>query len=200
MNDERPGPAGAHASAPELEQYVVGALAPAAQRRLERHAGDCPACARSLAREARLEVELGALWPVMPRPLAEVVPLRGELSSRPAPVARAGRRTRLPAWLHASGAAAAALLALFAGFFADGRPPPDLGALEPSGAALAAACSSHGLPAQEEELGRLCEAAPADAPGLLASWGMCAGPIAVLGAGERCLAPADGTCPPADVR
>jgi len=45
-----------HASARDLELYVIGALDPASAARVEAHVCDCEACAASLAGEARLEM------------------------------------------------------------------------------------------------------------------------------------------------
>jgi anti-sigma factor RsiW len=47
---------GRHATAAELEAYVMGALAGSSAEALEDHAAACDACAAALAREASLEI------------------------------------------------------------------------------------------------------------------------------------------------
>jgi hypothetical protein len=47
-----------HLTPDELQDFVTGSLDPAASRRLEAHVEGCEACAKELAREARLEVSL----------------------------------------------------------------------------------------------------------------------------------------------
>jgi anti-sigma factor RsiW len=55
-----------HLTPEELEQYVIGALEPAAVSAVEGHVAGCEACATALRREARLELglaEVAALHP-----------------------------------------------------------------------------------------------------------------------------------------
>jgi hypothetical protein len=120
-----------HASAADLQLYVIDALGPLPRQWLEAHVVDCDDCARSLGEEAALEETLRAAWPALRRPLAEVVPLRPAAPRReprpqPAPeptpqlvrqpVPRPARRSHRPG----SGLAAAAVALLFLGWWADG--------------------------------------------------------------------------------
>jgi hypothetical protein len=117
--DPRPAALGAHVTADELSRFVLDALAPAAQRRLERHLSTCDSCARALAAEAAAEQTLVELWPEVRRPLAPVLPLRPS----PAPLAVPPRRRSLLAGGMANALAAAVIAAVFVGYWTDGRSP-----------------------------------------------------------------------------
>ena len=103
-----------HATAADLQLYVIDALGPVPRRWLEEHLGGCSPCAEALTAEAALETELVDLWPALRRPLADVVPLR---PPAPRTVARPAR-----ALVRASGSGfgAAAVALLFLGWWADG--------------------------------------------------------------------------------
>ncbi|MFZ5444206.1 MAG: anti-sigma factor family protein [Myxococcota bacterium] len=92
-----------HLGADLLEQYVIGALDADSVRFVEGHVAQCPACARLLQAEARVEVALH------------------ELAARGRVVSLDGRRRRVRAVVASVAAALAAGLML--GFFAGGAPP-----------------------------------------------------------------------------
>jgi len=60
-----------HIAKEQLEKYVMGSAEPAEDARLEAHVAACPACAKALAREARLEETLYEVAARAPEP-AEV--------------------------------------------------------------------------------------------------------------------------------
>jgi anti-sigma factor RsiW len=103
-----------HASAADLQLYVLDALGGVPKRWLEAHLVTCDACGEALAAEAALECTLRDLWPALRRPLADVLPLR--------PPAPPPRRSSPPALPSGSGSAfaAAAVALLFMGWWADG--------------------------------------------------------------------------------
>jgi hypothetical protein len=66
-----------HLTASQLEQYVIGALEPAAVVHLERHVESCELCALALRREAALELKLAEVaLDTSPAPLARPFPVR----------------------------------------------------------------------------------------------------------------------------
>ena len=117
----------AHASGDDLARFVLDALDAPARTRLEHHLRGCPRCAAALAREAAAEMELEALWPRVRRPIAEVVTLRPRAApaaaaaaavvaaEAAAPPVRAAARPANGSY----GALAAAVMALFIGWWAD---------------------------------------------------------------------------------
>jgi hypothetical protein len=78
-----------HASARQLELYVLGALEPEATDRLEHHVRICPPCAAALAEEARFEVDLQDLLP-------RASGVEATLKSKPAHASRVEAAPRSP--------------------------------------------------------------------------------------------------------
>jgi anti-sigma factor RsiW len=161
MNAARPG---THASAADLELYVIDALAAGPRRTVEQHVAACDRCARRLEAEAALEVALGELWPQVlraRRPLAAVVPLRSPRSSSVPP------RRRSPL----GGLAAAAIAVLFIGWWTDGGRLDRLPASSPR--ISCATTTAAGDDPADDTLLCISEAPP---PATLASWAACAAP------------------------
>jgi hypothetical protein len=164
-------PAEAHASAADLELYVIDALAPATRRQVEQHVATCDRCALGLQAEAVLEVTLGQLWSEVQRarrPVAAVVPLRPRRSGgAPCPPMR--RSGPL------GGLAAAAIAVLFIGWWTDGGRIDSL--RSPSALAPPPSCAITALfheGASDDRLVCISEALPS--PTALASWATCAAP------------------------
>ncbi|MDY7229188.1 hypothetical protein [Hyalangium rubrum] len=69
-----------HLSPSDVEHYVLGALDPDAERKLEAHTLECDACARLLQREAQLEEQLREVASTAPRGSNVIRPTRWRLT------------------------------------------------------------------------------------------------------------------------
>jgi hypothetical protein len=158
-----------HASARQVELYVLGALEPEGSERLEQHVRGCPDCAAVLAAEARFEMSLQELLPLREDTL---VPAREgivvTLPARPAPPAP--RRTY--------SAAFAAAIALVVGLWGveatrlDVAPSAPPAFAEPAQAPVMLACEL----SAEEPVCPAPETARVAEPLATPRVGICAGP------------------------
>jgi hypothetical protein len=176
-----------HATAAEIELYVIDALGAAGRRRFERHVAACHLCAGQLAAEAAAEVVLVALWPRVSRPLAAVVPLRPlpQVAMKPPPSGAVWQRARAPGRGSAGGLAAAVVAVLLMGWWSEGGRASSGPRSSPTAplAACVATGSAGRARALQDRLSCIDETPPA--PAALASWGVCAPAVPPFGT-ARC--------------
>lgn len=84
-----------HLSRSDAEHYILGALEPEAERKLEAHTLECDACARLLQREAQLEEQLREVATTAPREDNIIRPSRWRLAKVAAPALAAAAAAAL---------------------------------------------------------------------------------------------------------